>query len=41
MGWLKELTGDYSLGLLVLAGMEFLACVSVILIGRAFFRNAA
>jgi len=41
MGWLKELTGDYSLGLLVLAGMEFLACISVILIGRAFFRNAA
>ena len=41
MGWLKELTGDYSLGLLVLAGMEFLAAVSVILIGRAFFRNSA
>jgi ACS family tartrate transporter-like MFS transporter len=40
MGWLKELTGDYSLGLLVLAGMEFLACVSVILIGRAFFHGS-
>ncbi len=28
-------------GLLVLAGMETLACVSVIVIGRAFFRHPA
>jgi ACS family tartrate transporter-like MFS transporter len=39
MGWLKQITGDYALGLEVLAGMETLAAVSVILIGRAFFRK--
>lgn len=38
MGRLKQITGDYTLGLEVLAGMELLACVSVVLIGRAFFR---
>jgi ACS family tartrate transporter-like MFS transporter len=40
MGWLKELTGNYTLGLLVLAGWELLAGISVLLIGRAFFRSA-
>lgn len=37
MGWAKQQTGDYSFGLLVLAGMECLAGISVLLIGRAFF----
>ena len=37
MGRLKAMTGDYSLGLEALAGMEFLAGLSVIVIGRAFF----
>jgi ACS family tartrate transporter-like MFS transporter len=41
MGWLKQITGDYSLGLEVLAGMETLAAVSVILIGRYFFSSKA
>ena len=36
-GWLKQLTGDYVLGLEVMAGMLCLAAVSVLLIGRAFF----
>jgi len=39
MGWLKQQTGDYALGLEALAGMETLAAVSVVLIGRAFFRK--
>jgi len=38
MGWLKQTTGSYALGLDVLAGFEVLAAVSVVLIGRAFFR---
>jgi ACS family tartrate transporter-like MFS transporter len=37
MGWLKQHTGAFSGGLLALAGMETLAAVAVILIGRAFF----
>jgi ACS family tartrate transporter-like MFS transporter len=37
MGWLKQATGGYSVGLIALAGMEFLAAVSVILVGMAFF----
>jgi ACS family tartrate transporter-like MFS transporter len=41
MGWLKQETGNYSGGLLALAGMEALAGVAVILIGRAFFRRPA
>ena len=36
-GWLKQLTGNYVLGLEVMAGMLCLAAVSVLLIGRAFF----
>ena len=38
MGRLKQLTGDYAFGLEVLAGFLLLAAVSVLLIGRAFFR---
>jgi ACS family tartrate transporter-like MFS transporter len=38
MGRLKQLTGDYTFGLEVLAGFLVLAAVSVLLIGRAFFR---
>ena len=37
MGWLKGLTGDYTLGLLLLAGMEAFAGLMVLWIGRAFF----
>jgi len=39
MGWAKQATGDFSLGMSVLAGMLVLAGVSVLLIGRAFFAN--
>lgn len=41
MGWAKQATGDFTLGMTVLAGMLVLAGVSVLLIGRAFFREAA
>ena len=37
MGRLKELTGDYVLGMEVLAGFLAFAGISVLLIGRAFF----
>ncbi|MBV9550889.1 MAG: MFS transporter [Alphaproteobacteria bacterium] len=37
MGRLYAATGTYTLGLLALAGMEMLAAMAVILIGRAFF----
>jgi hypothetical protein len=40
MGWAKQATGDFTLGLCLLAGMETLAAVSVILIGRVFFPRA-
>ena len=36
MGWLKQQTGDYTLGMEVLAGFLLLAGVSVLLIGRVF-----
>lgn len=36
-GWLKDLTGDYVLGLEVMAGMLGVAAIAVLLIGRAFF----
>jgi ACS family tartrate transporter-like MFS transporter len=39
MGWARRQTGDYSFGLLVLAGMEAFAGVSVIWIGWTFFRK--
>lgn len=37
MGWAKQATGDFTLGMLILSGMLVLAACSVILIGRAFF----
>jgi ACS family tartrate transporter-like MFS transporter len=37
MGWAKQATGNYTLGMELLAGMLVLAGVSVICIGRAFF----
>jgi ACS family tartrate transporter-like MFS transporter len=37
MGWAKQETGDFTLGLSLLAGMEAVAAVAVILIGRSFF----
>jgi ACS family tartrate transporter-like MFS transporter len=41
MGWAKEQTGNYSFGLEMLAGFLLLANISVILIGRSFFRPGA
>jgi hypothetical protein len=41
MGWLKQETGNFSGGLLALAGMEAFAAIAVLLIGRAFFRRGA
>jgi len=40
MGRLKQLTGNYTFGLEVLAGFLLLAAVSVLLIGRAFFSRS-
>ena len=39
MGWAKQQTGTYWLGLSFIAGMLILGGVSVILIGKAFFRD--
>ena len=39
MGWAKQQTGNFTLGMTLLAGMLVLAGVSVLLIGRAFFSN--
>ena len=36
-GWLKDLTGNYVLGLEVMAGMLGIAAIAVLLIGRAYF----
>jgi len=41
MGWAKQQTGSYSFGLDVLAGFLLLAAISVILIGKSFFRIGA
>jgi ACS family tartrate transporter-like MFS transporter len=38
MGWARQNTGDFVFGMTLLAGMLVLAAVSVLLIGRAFFR---
>jgi ACS family tartrate transporter-like MFS transporter len=38
MGWLKQVTGTYTLGMLLLAAMLVLAGIGTLLIGRAFFR---
>ncbi len=40
MGWLKTRTGDYVLGMELLAGMLVLAGIAVIVIGRRFFPNS-
>jgi ACS family tartrate transporter-like MFS transporter len=40
MGWLKERTGTYALGMLVLAVMLAFAGIATLAIGRAFFRTA-
>ena len=37
MGWAKQQTGNFTLGMALLSGMLVLAAVSVIVIGRAFF----
>jgi ACS family tartrate transporter-like MFS transporter len=37
MGWARQTTGNYTLGMTLLAGMLVLAGVSVIVIGRMFF----
>jgi ACS family tartrate transporter-like MFS transporter len=37
MGWARQTTGNYTLGMMLLAGMLVLAGVSVIVIGRTFF----
>jgi len=37
MGWAKQATGNFTLGILLLSGMLVLAGVSVIVIGRRFF----
>ncbi len=39
MGRLKQMTGNYTLGFEVLAGFLIMASISVVLIGRAFFRT--
>jgi len=39
MGWAKQATGNYALGMELLAGMLVLAGVSVIVIGRTFFSH--
>ena len=38
MGWVKQQTGSFDAGLLLLAGLLTLAAGAVILIGRAWFR---
>jgi len=40
MGWLKQSTGTYTMGMLVLAAMLAFAGISTLVIGRAFFRMA-
>jgi MFS transporter, ACS family, tartrate transporter len=39
MGWAKQATGDFTLGMGLLAGMLTLAGISVLVIGRAFFSH--
>ena len=41
MGWARQTTGNFTLGMLLLSGMLVLAGVSVIMIGRAFFPKSA
>ena len=39
MGWARQTTGDFVLGMTLLSAMLVVAGVSVIVIGRAFFRD--
>ena len=39
MGWARQKTGDFTLGMLLLTGMLVLAAVAVVLIERRFFRD--
>ena len=39
MGWARQKTGVFTLGMLLLTGMLVLAAVAVVLIERAYFRN--
>jgi len=39
MGWAKQQTGNFTFGMTLLAGMLVIGGVSVIVIGRAFFRE--
>jgi ACS family tartrate transporter-like MFS transporter len=41
MGWAKQQTGNFTLGMTLLSGMLVLACVSVLWIGRRFFSKIA
>jgi ACS family tartrate transporter-like MFS transporter len=41
MGWARQATGNFSLGMLLLSGMLVLAGLSVIVIGRVFFPRVA
>lgn len=41
MGWLKQSTGTYTMGMLALAAMLAFAGISTLVIGRAFFRAKA
>jgi ACS family tartrate transporter-like MFS transporter len=40
MGWLKQTTGTYTLGMMLLAAMLTFAGVGTLVIGRVFFRTA-
>jgi ACS family tartrate transporter-like MFS transporter len=40
MGWLKEITGTYTLGMCLLAAMLAFAGLATLAIGRAFFPTA-
>ena len=40
MGWLKEITGTYTLGMCLLAAMLVFAGLATLAIGRAFFPTA-
>jgi ACS family tartrate transporter-like MFS transporter len=41
MGWARQATGNFTLGMLLLAGMLVVAAVAVVLIGRALFPRTA
>jgi ACS family tartrate transporter-like MFS transporter len=41
MGWARQTTGNFTLGMVLLSGMLVLAAISVIVIGRVFFSRTA